>query len=323
MESAQQQRTVYPSPPAKIILWSTPRSLSTVIEKCLSYVPNSVIWHEPFVSAMWFGKDRRFLPIAEAVGKVNSHVSEDKDQEALGKMDSNVSQDHDVNDVAEEVSLPEGVGYDETLSSYSWCKEQLEADYPDKRLVFAKDISSAVCTRFEHIPDGYTHSFLIRHPMKMLPSWKKLVSAVVGRDVKMTDMPESALPRGCFFKESYDLLRHVREHLDSNPVIIDADDLLSNPRGMLKAYCEAVGIPYNGDLLHWESGDDITHTWMTPRRLLRAHNIIGCYKDAFNSTQFNRPGRMPSRNDLTEDELHCVDKIMPYYEEMYDQRLIC
>ena len=142
-------------------------------------------------------------------------------------------------------------------------------------------------------------------------------------DVKLNELPESAIPPGYFFKESYDLLQYVKEHYEPNPVIIDADDLLENPAGMLKAYCQAVGIPYIDDLLEWESGDAIAHTWMIPRKLLKVNKILGFYDNAFGCTRFNKPGRMPSRDDLLKDELICVDSIMGYYEEMYAQRLTC
>ena len=48
---------------------------------------------------------------------------------------------------------------------------------------------------------------------------------------------------GCLFKEHYDLWKYVKENLDPNPVIIDSDDLLSDPAVMMSKYCTALGIP--------------------------------------------------------------------------------
>ena len=48
--------------PSKVILWSTPRSLSTSLKKCLSFYSNSVIWFEPYVAAMYYGPNSRWTP---------------------------------------------------------------------------------------------------------------------------------------------------------------------------------------------------------------------------------------------------------------------
>ncbi len=149
------------------------------------------------------------------------------------------------------------------------------------------------------------------------------VSKLNRHEIKFNEVPESAVPPGYFFKESHDLLQYVKKRFEPDPIILDADDLLTNPSGMLKAYCSATGIPYSDDLLQWESGDTVVDSWMIPKMLLKVNQIVKFYEGAFASTQFNKPGKMPLRSDLLEDELICVDKIMPYYEEMYAQRLTC
>ncbi|XP_072037600.1 uncharacterized protein [Amphiura filiformis] len=293
--------------PLKIIMWCTPRSLSTAIGKCFSQIPGSLIWHEPYISAMWYGTDRRFPAPCDKGGW-------------QGDGDDNMSAK------AADIKLPDGVGYDGKKCSYRWFKDQLEAEYPDKSLIFVKGMSFGVDTRYDAIPDGYQHTFLIKHPMKVIPSWKKLMvksSKLDAREIKMNEIPVSAVPAGYFFKESYDLLQYVKEHFEPHPIILDADDLLANPSGILKAYCSQTGIPYSNDLLEWEAGDAVADTWMIPQMLLKVNKIVKFYEGAFKSTQFNKPGKMPLRSDLTEDELICVDSIMPYYEEMYTQRLTC
>ncbi len=95
--------------PVKVIMWSTPRALSTVIEKCLSCIPGSVIWHEPYVNAMWFGTDRH----STAPGDKGGWAATDEDNTSVKVAD---------------IQLPEDVGYDGYKCSYGWCKEQLEAE---------------------------------------------------------------------------------------------------------------------------------------------------------------------------------------------------
>lgn len=35
--------------------------------------------------------------------------------------------------------------------------------------------------------------------------------------------------------------------------VVDADDLLDNPEGIIKAYCKEVGIEYNSSMLNWDT----------------------------------------------------------------------
>ena len=38
--------------------------------------------------------------------------------------------------------------------------------------------------------------------------------------------------------------------------VVDADDLLDNPAGIIEAYCKAVGLDYNPNMLNWDSEED-------------------------------------------------------------------
>ena len=38
--------------------------------------------------------------------------------------------------------------------------------------------------------------------------------------------------------------------------VVDADDLLDNPNGVIEAFCKSVGIEYNDRMLNWESEED-------------------------------------------------------------------
>ena len=45
-----------------------------------------------------------------------------------------------------------------------------------------------------------------------------------------------------------------RKSGDSAPPVIDADDVLKNPRGVLTALCKACGIPFDEAMLKWPKG---------------------------------------------------------------------
>ena len=238
----------------KVILWSTPRSILTALTKCLSFVPDSVIWFEPYVGAVRYGLDAQY-----------PH-SENEFQ------------------LLDPTGVPVSVGYDGQQTSYLWCKTQLEMDVPGKKVVFVKDLAYAIDTRFDAILSGYTHTFLIRHPSKVLQSWKRTLykeSDGPYESFKLSQCPSSRIPPGFFFKESYDLYNHIKENFDSNPVVIDADDLLMNPGRVLKAYCNAVGIPYSADLLHWDPNSDVIKTWNFPRQSLELFTATFYAKSTF------------------------------------------
>lgn len=38
--------------------------------------------------------------------------------------------------------------------------------------------------------------------------------------------------------------------------VIDADDLLDNPDGMMRAYCKSIGVEYTPDMLQWDTKED-------------------------------------------------------------------
>jgi hypothetical protein len=40
--------------------------------------------------------------------------------------------------------------------------------------------------------------------------------------------------------------------------LIDADDLLDNPEGVLEIYCRSIGIEFNKDMLNWDNEEDQT-----------------------------------------------------------------
>ena len=280
--------------PSKVILWSTPRSISTALTKCLSFVPDSVIWYEPYLGAMRCGLDARYPSSEDELFNPD-----------VGSM---------------------SIGYDPRQKSYLWCKTQLEMDVPGKKVVFVKDIVHAVDTRFDAIPDGFKHTFLVRHPMKVLPSWKKAIyqqSDGPYKSFKLSECPPSRSPPGFFFKESFDLYNHIKENFDSNPVVIDADDLLMNPGRVLKAYCNAVGIPYTDDLLCWDPSSDIVKTWNTPNTMFTVDMMGRFLTGALSSSEFKKSKEEGSRPDLSMDDLYCIESSLPYYEKMYARRLIC
>ena len=233
---------------------------------------------------------------------------------------------------AKNITLPEDMGYDATKLGYKCVQRELEADFSGNSVVFVQGKTNAIDTRFDAIPRGYQHSFFIRHPQKVLLSWKKAVYNVKSdgpngyESLKLSDLSEARMPTsGYFFKEMYELYMHIKDKYDPNPPIIDVDDLQRNPGDVLQAYCAAVGIPYTDDLLHWDPSDDIIKTWKIRKAVLQLHQLEGFtwLEKAFGSSEFMKPTEGPPRSSLSEDDLKCIDFCMPFYEKMHKERLIC
>ena len=88
--------------------------------------------------------------------------------------------------------------------------------------------------------DGVTNVFLIRHPTRVLASYARKMETV---NLEVIGIPQQA-----------ELFDRVCQKLGKAPPVVDSDDILADPPGMLRALCGAVGIDYTDDMLSWEAG---------------------------------------------------------------------
>ena len=126
-----------------------------------------------------------------------------------------------------------------------WAELQAAAS---KGPVFSKDFPHYI----EHLwsddfLDHFTHSFLIRDPAKVATSMYK-------------NWPDFVL-KEIAFVEQRELFDRLADKHGEIPPVIDSDDLLENPQGIIDAYCAAVGIPYIEEALSWEPGERDEVSW--------------------------------------------------------------
>lgn len=88
--------------------------------------------------------------------------------------------------------------------------------------------------------DALTHCFLIRDPGEMLTS---LLEHLPQPRFEDTGLPQQL-----------ELVRHVQRQSGQVPPIVDARDVLENPRRMLELLCEAVGVAFDVAMLGWPAG---------------------------------------------------------------------
>ncbi|XP_072018422.1 uncharacterized protein [Amphiura filiformis] len=219
-------------------------------------------------------------------------------------------------------SQPNGNIYDDTICTYSWVKETLEANYSGKNFVICHDQAYCLGGRYEDLPRGYRHTFLIRHPHKLLPSWKKQLLKLMPSysHRPFGDLP--MLPAKYGYGELYDLMEALRLSGDEeNPVIIDADDLQKNPQSILRQYLHLLGIPFSQSLLEWDSGDEVMKSWIMSKRFYEDVTSSGWFSVALESRTFGPPYDLPIRDQLDADILPLVEASKPYYSKMHSLRI--
>lgn len=124
-----------------------------------------------------------------------------------------------------------------------WTDIQCRAE---KGPVFMKEFPHYVNHMWdEEFLSHFTHAFLIRDPALTITSvydkWPDFEEGEVG-------FPEQ--------RALFDLLTALN---GTPPPVFDSDDILENPKGMVKAFCDAVEIPYIEEALSWEPNGDASH----------------------------------------------------------------
>ncbi|XP_071943818.1 uncharacterized protein [Antedon mediterranea] len=288
----------------RVILWCIPRTVSTAFEKCMSNLDDVQIINEPYISAYSIGPEK--IPTPE--------IFREEEEKFVAK--------------AEDVELGfDAGGWDTNKATYKFIKENvLEAEYPDKKVVFVKDMSYGIAWKLHMLPEGYRHAFLIRNPVKVFTSWKKLLNNMLkemssGLDLVLENK-NNIVPEKYAFGESFQLYEHlVKTGIEPNPVIIDSDDLLENPELVLKEFCNRTGVTYKDELLNWNAGDSVIQKWKFSNTIMQGNQFMGYYKEAFASQKFYKAPSPADRADLPEDVNKCIDEAMPYYEKMYQLRI--
>jgi hypothetical protein len=93
-----------------------------------------------------------------------------------------------------------------------------------------------------------SHTFLIRHPSKAVPSYARLcegeASAITG--FYGFDGKEMG------YKELRKLFDFVKEQTGKIPLLIESEELLKNPEQVMNMWCEEVGIKFDKSMLEWD-----------------------------------------------------------------------
>ena len=140
-----------------------------------------------------------------------------------------------------------------------------------------------------------TSAFLIRHPRDVLTSY-----------VRIRERPTLA---DTGFTQQLEIFEWVRRQQRAAPIVVDAVDVLNEPRRTLGLLCEALGIPFEESMLSWSSGSRSTDGVWAPY----------WYREVVNSTGFRpyQPKGEPVPDDLADIYRQCLE----CYEQLHEHRL--
>ncbi|UCF69564.1 MAG: HAD family hydrolase [Acidobacteriota bacterium] len=139
------------------------------------------------------------------------------------------------------------------------------------------------------------HAFLIRDPGEMLTSL-----------IRVTPEPglaDTGLP------QQWELFEKVRADTQTTPPVIDARDVLEDPRGVLERLCSSLGVPFDEAMLSWPSGPrDTDGVWGKY-----------WYHNVWRSTGFE-PYR--AKPDAVPERLRAVhEQCLSFYQRLRQHRL--
>lgn len=143
--------------------------------------------------------------------------------------------------------------------------------------------------------DHVFNGFLIREPREMLTSLVKVLPEVRLED---TGLPQQV-----------EIFHRVRERTGQIPPVIEAKDVLGDPRGMLSQLCNVVGVPFDEAMLSWPPGPRETDgVWAK-------HWYDGVYQ----TTSF-QPYR-PKPDEVPPELLGVLERAEECYQLLFEHRL--
>ena len=142
---------------------------------------------------------------------------------------------------------------------------------------------------------GFKHAFLIREPERMIASYLRKREAAAFENFGMDRQAE-------FFEREADRLGHA-------PPVIDANDVLASPEGVLSRLCGALGIDWDPAMLSWPPGRRDTDGPWAPH----------WYGAVEASTGFAPPET--DDVELPDEAQRVADRCRPYYEQLAAHRI--
>ena len=140
-----------------------------------------------------------------------------------------------------------------------------------------------------------TNAFLIRAPERVLASY-----AAKREEVTLADIG---------FERQLDLFKLVSDHLGHAPPVVDCEDILANPQGVLEKLCHACGTSFDEGMLSWPAGPKPFDGVWAPH----------WYNAVWKSTGFGDPKTGYPRLDARLQKI--ADEAEPLYQNLARHRI--
>jgi hypothetical protein len=140
-----------------------------------------------------------------------------------------------------------------------------------------------------------SNCFLIRHPRDVLLSYLKKRETATSEDIG--------------FPQQLELFDYVRDATGQVPIVVDSADVLKDPRGMLAALCQRLGVPFTDRMLAWPPGPRDSDGVWAPH----------WYASVYDSTGF--APYTPRTGELPQALESVLATCLPIYEKLYSHRL--
>jgi hypothetical protein len=143
--------------------------------------------------------------------------------------------------------------------------------------------------------DGFTHAFLIREPERMIASYLR--------------KREAAAFDSFGLDRQADFFEREADRLGKAPPVVDANDVLADPEGVLSKLCATLGLAWDPAMVSWAPGRRDTDGPWAPY----------WYAAVEASTGFGPPET--GSVDLPDDARGLADQCRPYYERLAAHRI--
>ena len=170
--------------------------------------------------------------------------------------------------------------------------------------VFVKDFAySIIHLADDAFLDSFTHTFLIRDPEKVITSmcarWPDLALGELG------------------FEDLHTLFNRIADRQSKAPPVLDSDELLAAPEQGMKAYCEAVGIPFMPEAMNWEDqqaeNKQRNPTWNTDEH--------GFHDSLKSSSGLSKQKRDYPPLESSDQMIRLHRASLPHYQALFEQRI--
>lgn len=197
------------------------------------------------------------------------------------------------------LELPDTDGGTVTVHDTGAVLAQFAALARDRTVFFKDTLEYRYDYLFEH-PDeiaGMRHTFIVREPAAAIASHHAVKPEVTSPEIG--------------YEHQFELFELAWQATGQRPVVISAERLLTDPAGMIAAYCAEVDLPYLPHALHWEPGERTE--WQPGRRW---------HLDVIGSSGFRLPTKEYAVTVHNDDRLRSYyDHHRPFYERLIEHEI--